>query len=531
VQRPGTEFFLNKKTAKTIKEKDNLTYGSVNNMLPDDMISTSDDLDDLITTIGTQGIDLLDGPIYDVAIIGGGPAGYTAAVRATEYGLKVALIEQSDKLGGTCLHVGCIPTKALLFNAEIWEHLQHAADFGIEGIGAPTLNWATVLRRKNAIIARHANGLDFLMKKHKIARIEGYGRLTGPAREGVLSVEVTAASGEVSPLKTKNVILATGSEAKMLPGLEAGGRILTNIEILAIDELPKSLIVIGAGAVGMEFGSLFRSFGAEVTILEFLPRVVPVEDEEISREITRLFKKRGIEVNTGAKVEKAEETETGVKVTFTDTNGKTQVREAEKVLVAVGRAGRTGGIGVEKTRIELDRGFIRVNEAQETAEPGVFAIGDIVAALPQLAHVGAMSGMIAAARIAGKPFRPVRRDRIPACTYTEPQIGSVGLTETQAKEKGYAVKVGKFPFAGNSKATILGNHDGFVKVVAEQKYGEILGVHILGPQATELIAQAVAVLELEGTVEELMFTIHAHPTLAESLLDAYGAAEGMAINA
>jgi len=236
-------------------------------------------------------------------------------------------------------------------------------------------------------------------------------------------------------------------------------------------------------------------------------------------------------VNTGAKVEQVEETETGVKVTFTDANGKTQVREAEKVLVAVGRAGRTGGIGGEKTRIEVERGFIRVNEAQETAEPGVFAIGDIVAGLPQLAHVGAMSGMIAAAKIAGKPFRPVRRDRIPGCTYTEPQIGSVGLTETQAKEKGYAVKVGKFPFAGNSKATILGNHDGFVKVVSDQKYGEILGVHILGPQATELIAEAVVVLELEGTVEELMFTIHAHPTLAESLLDAYGAVEGMAINA
>jgi dihydrolipoamide dehydrogenase len=276
---------------------------------------------------------------------------------------------------------------------------------------------------------------------------------------------------------------------------------------------------------------MFSTFGTEVTIVEFLPRLVPVEDEEVSREITRLFKKRGIDVNTGARVEKVEENESGVKVTFTDANGKTQVREAEKVLVAVGRAGRTGEIGVEKTRIELERGFIRVNEAQETAEPGVFAIGDIVAGLPQLAHVGAMSGMIAAARIAGKPFRPVRRDRIPGCTYTEPQIGSVGLTEAQAKEKGYTVKVGKFPFAGNSKATILGNHDGFVKVVADAKYGEILGVHILGPQATELIAEAVAVLELEGTVEELMFTIHAHPTLAESMLDAFGAVEGMAINA
>jgi dihydrolipoamide dehydrogenase len=468
--------------------------------------------------------------IYDVAIIGGGPAGYTAAIRGAEYGLKVALIEQSPKLGGTCLHVGCIPTKALLFNAEIWDHLQDAAEFGIQGIGTPTLDWSTVLQRKDAIITKHVKGLEFLMRKNKIAVIAGRGRLTGPAQAGVHTVEVV--SGEaVSSVQAKNVILATGSEAKMLPGLKADDRILTNIEILALGAVPKSLIVIGAGAVGMEFASLFRTFGSEITIVEFLPRVVPVEDEEVSKEITRLFKKRGIDINTGAKVESVEQTETGVRVTFTDSNGKPQVKEAEKVLVAVGRAGLTGNIGIEKTRIELERGLIKVSEAQETAEPGVFAIGDIVAGLPQLAHVGSMAGMIAVAKIAGKPYRPIRRDRIPGCTYTEPQIGSAGLTETQAKEKGHEVKVGKFPFAGNAKATIVGNHDGFVKIVSDAKYGEILGVHILGPQATELIAEAVAVMELEGTVDEMMFTIHAHPTLAESLLDAYGAVEGMAINA
>jgi dihydrolipoamide dehydrogenase len=317
----------------------------------------------------------------------------------------------------------------------------------------------------------------------------------------------------------------------MLPGLTADDRILTNIEILSLEQAPKSLIVVGAGAVGVEFASIFRTFGAEVTILEFLPRMVPVEDEEISKELTRLYKKRGIDTNTGARVETVEKTETGVKVTFSDANGKPQSKEAEKVLIAVGRAPRTAGLGVEKTRVELDRGFVKVDSAQETAEPGVFAIGDIVSGLPQLAHVGAMSGMVAAAKIAGRKFRPVRKDRIPACTYTEPQIGSVGLTEAQAREQGSEVKVGKFPFAGNSKATILGNHDGFVKIVSDAKYGEILGVHIIGPQATELIAEAVAVLELEGTVEEMMFTIHAHPTLSESLLDAYGAVEGMAINA
>ena len=468
--------------------------------------------------------------IYDVAIIGGGPAGYTAAIRGAEYGLKVALIDASPKLGGTCLHVGCIPTNALLFNAEIWDHLKHAAEYGITGIGTPALDWAAVLKRKNAIVARHVKGLEFLMKKHKIAVIAGYGRLTGPAKGGVHTVDVSQ-DGANSQIKAKNVILATGSEARLLPGLEADDRILTNIEILDIAAPPKSLAIIGAGAVGVEFGSIFRSFGTEVTILEFLPRLVPVEDEEISKELARVFRKRGIETSTGARVEKVEKTATGVKISFTDANGKPQVKEAEKVLVAVGRAPRTANVGVEKTRIEVERGFVKVNEVQETAEPGVYAIGDIVAGLPQLAHSGSMSGMVAVAKIAGRPFRPVRRERIPGCTYTEPQIGSVGLTEAQAREKGYEVKVGKFPFAGNSKASIVDSHDGFVKIVSDAKYGEILGVHIIGPQATEVIAEAVAVMELEGTVEEMMFTVHAHPTLAESMLDAYAAVEGMAINA
>ena len=469
--------------------------------------------------------------IYDVAIIGAGPAGYTAAIRGGEYGLKVALIDNAPRLGGTCLHVGCIPTKALLFNAELWDHLKHAAEFGLASIGTPTLDWSAVLKRKDGIITKHVKGLEFLMKKNKVTVIAGTGKLTGPAQAGVHTVDVTAADGAASQLKAKNVLLASGSSAKMLPGLQPDSTILTNIEILSIESVPKSLIVIGAGAVGMEFSSIFRSFGTEVTILEFLPRIVPVEDEEISKELTRLFKKRGIDVNTGAKVEKVEKTATGVKVFYTDANGKPQVKEAEKVLVAVGRAGRTESVGIEKTKIELERGLVKVNEAQETAEPGVYAIGDIVFGLPQLAHVGAMSGMVAVAKIAGRPFRPVRRDRIPSCTYTDPQVGSVGLTEAQAKEKGYEVKVGKFPFAGNSKATIVGSHDGFVKIVSDAKYGEILGVHIIGPQATEIVAEAVAVLELEGTVEEMMFTIHAHPTLSESLLDAYGAVQGMAINA
>ena len=352
--------------------------------------------------------------IYDVAIIGSGPAGYTAAIRGGELGLKVALIESARVLGGTCLHVGCIPTKTLLFNAEIWDHLKHAADYGIDNVTAPALNWDNVLKRKTAIVNKHTKGLEFLMKKNKVTVISGYGKLTGPAQDGVHTVDLTTADGATSQLKAKNLILASGSEAKMIFGLKPDDRILTNIEILDIPQVPKSLIVIGAGAVGVEFASIFRSYGAEVTIVEFLPRVMPPEDEEISKELARVFKKRGIDINTNAKVEKIEKTDTGVKVTWTDANGKSQVKEAEKVLVAVGRAPRTQNVGIEKTKIELDRGFVKVSETQETAEPGIYAIGDIVAGLPQLAHVGSMSGIVAVSKIAGRKFRPMRRDRIPA---------------------------------------------------------------------------------------------------------------------
>ena len=477
--------------------------------------------------------------IYDLAVIGGGPAGYTCAIRAGQLGLKVALIEKTDKLGGTCLHVGCIPTKAMLFSAEVWDHLKHAESYGIEGVSAPKLNWANVLKRKNDIITKHTKGLDFLMKKNKITVVRGHGRLTGSAKDGVFTIDVTAedkGKGQASELQTatkvqaKKVVLATGSDARMLPGYKADDTILTNIEILSLPTFPKSLAVIGSGAVGVEFASVFASFGAEVTIIEALPRIVPVEDEEVSKELTRAYKKRGIDVNVSCKVEKIEKTKTGAKVSFTDASGKPQVKEVEKVLVAVGRGPRTYDAGIDKTNVQLDRAFVPVNEWMETSEPGLYAIGDIVAGLPQLAHVGAMAGVVVASKLAGKYARAVRKDRVPGCTYCDPQIGSVGLTEAQAKEKGYQVKVGKFPFVGNSKATILDSHDGFVKVVSDAKYGEVLGVHIIGPNATELIAECVVAMELEATVEELMFTIHAHPTLSESLLDGFSSVEGMAIN-
>lgn len=467
---------------------------------------------------------------YDIAIIGGGPAGYTCAIRAGQFGLKTALIEKAEKLGGTCLHVGCIPTKALLFNAEVYDHLKHAKDYGIELSGETKLNWKTILDRKNQIVTKHTKGLDFLMKKNKVTVVPGFGCLSGPAKDGVHTIEVTDPSGKASELKTKNIVLATGSDAKMLPGLTSDDKILTNIEILSINAIPKSLIVIGAGAVGVEFASIFRSFGSEITLVEYLPRLVPMEDEEVSKELARNFRKRGIDAHTGAKVEKVEKTKTGVKVTFTASDGKQVVKEAEKVLVAVGRAPRTEGIGLDKTKIVPERGFIKTNEWMQTDEPGIYAIGDIVAGLPQLAHSGSMAGMVVAAKIAGKYARPIIRQRVPACTYTEPQIGSVGLTEAQAKEAGHTLKVGKFPFTANSKASIVDSHEGFVKVVSDAKYGEILGVHIIGPQATELIAEAVTAVELEATVEDMLYMIHAHPTLAEAMLDGFGSVEGLAIN-
>ncbi|HXB61452.1 MAG TPA: dihydrolipoyl dehydrogenase [Acidobacteriaceae bacterium] len=467
--------------------------------------------------------------IYDVAVIGGGPAGYTCAIRAAQYGLKVALIEKTTALGGTCLKVGCIPTKAMLFSAEVWDHLKHAKEYGIDGVEAGKLNWEQVLARKNAIVTKHTKGLDYLMKKNKITVITGWGKLTGEAKDGVHTVAVDT-DGKASEVKAKKVVLATGSDARMLPGYKADDRILTNIEILSIPAMPKSLIVVGSGAVGVEFASVFKSFGAEVTIIEAMPRMVNAEDEDVSKEFARLYKKRGIDVHVSAKVEKIERTKDGVKVSFTTSDGKPAVKEAEKVLIAVGRAPRTEGIDIEKTKIKAERGFVHTNEWMETAEPGIYAIGDIVAGLPQLAHTGSMCGMVVAAKLAGKYARAVKRERVPGCTYSEPQIGSVGLSEAKAKELGLQVKVGKFPFAGNSKATILDSHDGFVKVVADAKYGEILGVHIIGPLATEIIAEAVTAMEIEATVEEMMFTIHAHPTVYEALLDGFASVEGMPIN-
>ena len=467
--------------------------------------------------------------LYDIAIIGSGPAGYTAAIRAGQLGLKTALIEKDNKLGGTCLHVGCIPTKALLFNAEVYDHVKDGRELGLENTAGVSVNWETIQKRKQGIVDKHAKGLQFLMRKNKVTVIEGFGRLTGPAKDGVHTVELDN-KGQKTTLQAKNLILSTGSVARLLPGISVDDQILTNIEVLSLKNIPKSLIVIGSGAVGVEFASIYKSFGSDVTILEMLPLYVPVEDEEISKELMRVYRKRGINGFVNAKVERLDESKGGVTVTFT-IDGKEQKLEVEKVLVAIGRAPLTEGIGLEKTKIQVERGFVKVDKFMRTDEPGIYAIGDITAGYPQLAHSGAMEGIVAVTHIAGKPVKPINVNRIPNATYCHPEIGSVGLSEAKAKEAGYDVKVGKFPFTANSRASIVGQHEGFVKIVSDAKYGEILGVHIIGPTATELIAESVVALQMECTAEELANIIHAHPTLSEAMLDGANAVFGMAINA
>jgi dihydrolipoamide dehydrogenase len=461
---------------------------------------------------------------YDVVVIGSGPGGYSAAVRAGQYGLKTALIEKQPRLGGTCLLVGCIPTKTLLHTADVWEYFVDPAAQGIE-CENPKLNYPRVVDRKNKIVNKHSKGIEFLMRKNKVDVIKGTAKLLGGGR-----LEVTGAQG-TQEVETKNIIVATGSEARMIPGLQPDPNlILTNIEILELTAVPGRLGIIGAGAVGVEFASIFNRFGSKVTVLEMLPRLVPVEDEEISKELEKHFKKIGIRCETGAKAENIRRNSNSVSLTVTLANGNKEEMEFDKLLVAVGRKPNTDGVGLENTAAQLDRGFIKVDGNQRTAEPNLYAIGDVVAGTPQLAHVATAEGMIAVAHIAGKPARPINRNRIPGATYTDPGIGSVGLTEAQARAQGFKVKVGKFPFVGNSKATILDKHEGFVKVIAEETFGEILGVHIIGPEGFELIAEAVTAMEAEATVETMMNTIHAHPTIYEAIGEAFNAVYGQAIN-
>jgi dihydrolipoamide dehydrogenase len=447
-----------------------------------------------------------------------------AAIRAGELGLKVVVVEKDPYLGGTCLHVGCIPTKVLLHHAEVYDQFKNGAEFGFEVSGLK-VNWANVLARKDKIVKKHSKGIEFLFKKNKVESVQGWGRYEGP---GKISVEK---DGKKTTIEAANVLLVSGSEARSLPGIEPDHKtILTNRSILQLPEIPKTLIVVGAGAVGVEFASIYNSFGTQVTILEALPRVVPVEDEEISAELDKTYRKKNIQIFTSSMVESVKKDAKGVTVSFKDKDGKAQTLQAEKLLLAVGRKPMTENCGLEKSKAKLERGFVHVGPNMETAEKGLYAIGDIVAGLPQLAHAAMMEGIVAVTHIAGKPARPIVKTRIPNATYCEPQIGSIGLTEKQAREAGYAVKVGKFPFAGNSKATILGNHGGFIKVVSEEKYGEVLGIHIIGPLATEILGEAATVLNLEGTIDDMMNMMHAHPTVCEAMGDAFASVRGLQIN-
>lgn len=473
---------------------------------------------------------MANGESYDVTVIGSGPGGYVAAIRAAQLGLKTAVVERDPVgTGGTCLLRGCIPTKALLHTADVWEEMKHGKELGILADNL-RLDFAAVQARKQRIVTRLSKGIEtYLFKKNKITLFKGQGRL-----DGGKAVIVKGDSGETR-VDTRNVILATGSRPRSIPGITPDGKsIITSDEILELKELPKSLVVLGAGAVGIEFASIFARFGTQVTVIELLPRVLPLEDEEISAEARKVLAKH-MTIFTGAKTEAVLKTAGGVEIAFKTESGEAKSLTAELLLVAVGRGPVTDGLGLESTRIQLERGFVRVSPKMETAEAGVFAIGDVVTVdgkpHPALAHVASAEGIGVAERLAGKHTEPVNYDQVPAATYAWPEVASVGLSEAEARKRGYEVRVGRFPFPNLAKSRIVGQDFGLVKIVADAKYDEVLGVHMVGPHATDLIAEACLGLRLETTVEEIARTIHPHPTLSEAMMQAAEAVYGHAIDA
>jgi dihydrolipoamide dehydrogenase len=459
-------------------------------------------------------------------IIGSGPGGYVAAIRAGQLGLKTALIEKDKKLGGTCLHRGCIPTKSLLWTAELFAHIQHAAEFGIN-TSNPVVDWAQAQKHKQKVVDKGAAGIDYLMKKNKVTVFKGFGSIAG---KGKVEVKLTD-GGATQVLETKNIVIATGSVVTTLPSIKIDDqRVLSSDSILTLDRVPKSLIVLGAGAVGTEFASIFNHVGSQVTIIEFMPNLLPIEDIDLSKELEKFFKRRKIDVMTSTKFESLETTANGVKVTVTLPDGSKKTLEAEYFLSAVGRAPVTKGIGLEKTNIQLmPKGTIQIDAMMRTSEPNVYAIGDITP-YPWLAHCASMQGVVAVEHIAGKNPQPINYDRVPNATYCYPEVASVGLTEKKARERGYDVKVGTFPFSAITKASISDEAFGLVKIVSDKKYDEVLGVHLIGPHATELLAEACVALKLETTTEELAHTMHAHPTLSEIMKEAAEATLGHAIH-
>ena len=461
---------------------------------------------------------------FDVTIIGGGPGGYVAAIRGAQLGLKVALVEKDKRLGGTCGLRGCIPTKQLLMSAHLYEKAQHFKDFGIE-IGDLSLNFANVQKRKDRVVAKNSGGVSYLLKKNKVTVFNGYGKLNLPGK-----VEVDLGDGKSETINTKNIIIATGSVVRPIPGFDTdGARVVNSDHILELKEVPKSLIVMGAGAVGVEFASVYSRFGCDTTLVELMPRLVPIEDEEVSQELERSFKRRGIKSRTGTRLTGLEKNDAGVIVTGQDADGKEVKLEAGMLLVAVGRMPFLEGLGLENTKVKVERGAVQVDEYCRTGEPGVFAIGDVIPT-PWLAHLASKEGILVVEQIAGQHAEPINLRLVPNCTYCDPEVASVGLTEAKAKELGYDVKTAKFPFSASGKARILGEEEGFVKIVSEGKYDELLGVHIIGPHATELLAEACVAMQLESTAEELGRTMHAHPTVSEAIMEAAEGIHGLTIH-
>lgn len=469
---------------------------------------------------------------YDVIVIGAGTGGYVAAIRAAQLGLTVAVVEKQKALGGTCLIWGCIPTKALLEHAHALKVFQHAKDWGVTGIGQGSIgiDMPQVHARKDRIVGGLTKGIEFLFKKNKIDWIRGTARLTGNGAVDVFE-------GDKQTLRArKEIIVATGSAPRSVPGITIDRqRIITSDEAIHLPEVPKSIAVLGSGAVGVEFASIFRRFGSEVTILELLPRLVPVEDEAVSAELEKSFRKQGIASHTGAKVTRAAVKGDLVEIDAQLADGTTKSIRADYLLVATGRGPVTAGLEVERLGLQMEKGYIAVDAMYRTNVPGISAIGDVITvrglqAHPQLAHVSSAEGIIAAERIAGRETRPINYDHVPGCTYCEPEIGSVGLTEREASERGYDVRIGTFPFGVLARAKIAGEVEGFVKIVADKRYDEVLGVHIIGLRSTELVAEATLALHLESTVEELIRTIHAHPTMAEAIGEAAHAVHGSAIH-
>ncbi len=463
---------------------------------------------------------------YDLVVIGSGPGGYVAAIRAAQLGLRTAIVERDAKvpgvgLGGTCLHRGCIPTKAMLKSASLFDETRnHASDFGVRVAGVE-LDYPGVVKFRDKVVFKGAKGVEYLMKKNKIDVYAGFGRF--------LSAKQVAVKSDASEtvLNAKNVLVATGSVPRDLPFLKADGQAVLNSDhILKSVAIPKSLLVIGSGAVGSEFASCFSRYGTKTVLVEVLPRILPVEDEDISKEVERVFRKKGIEVRTKTGVESVAPNGDGtVTVKGKGPDGGPLSWSVEKVLLAVGRRPLTEGLGLEAAGVATERGYVKVDAHQRTNVPGVWAIGDVTPTI-WLAHVASAEGIVAAETMAGAPTVPVNHDQIPGCTYCDPEVASIGLTEAKAKERGYVVKTGKFNFGVLAKTMMEHAQDGFVKIVSDAKYDEILGVHIVGPHATELIAEGGALLRLEATTEEMIRTIHAHPTLSEALHEAAEAVHG-----